>query len=90
MADGFDSSRWMIGAMYKVPWSPRPHRLEEIRKRHCQLHGDFIGYELCLRKQRNSEVRPWGSVSCASPDQDIRLISDSDAALRSPDKPGEE
>lgn len=59
--DGFE-----IGAMYRVPWSPNPHRLEEIRPQHCQLHGEHIGWTLLLRKRRNSETRPWGSCSAAS------------------------
>lgn len=52
-----------IGRMFHVPWSPNPHRLEWIRPRHCQLHGEFIGYEAGLRKKRNSEKRPWGSIA---------------------------
>lgn len=55
--DGFKVGQW-----FSVPWSPNPHRLEEIRPQHCQLHGDFIGYQLALRKRRNSEVRLWGSL----------------------------
>jgi hypothetical protein len=70
----FDHSALTIGGMYRVPWSPNPHRLEEIRKRHCQLHGEFIGWSLCLRKRRNSETRPWGSVSVASASPEIILI----------------
>lgn len=67
-----DQERWVIGQMYRVPWSPNPHRLEGVRQQHCQLHGEPIGWTLELRKRRNSEVRPWGSISCASPEQDIR------------------
>lgn len=62
---------FVVGAFYRVPWSPNPHRLEEIRPQHCQLHGEYIGEQLYLRKRRNSEVRPWGSVSVASPKQEI-------------------
>lgn len=53
----------IIGEMYSVPWSPNPHRLEEIRPRHCQLHGEYIGEEAVFRKRRNSETRPWGGRS---------------------------
>ena len=52
-----------IGQLFTVPWSPNPHRLEFIRPRHCQLHGEFIGMEAGLRKRRESETRPWGSIS---------------------------
>ncbi len=56
-----------IGKMFHVPWSPNLHRLEFIRRKHCQLHGEFIGMECGFRKRRNSEVRPWGNISIADP-----------------------
>lgn len=62
-----ETARFVIGEMYRVPWSPNPHKLEAIKPQHCQLHGDFIGYHLHLRKKRNSTVRPWGCVSVANP-----------------------
>ena len=57
-----------IGELFTVPWSPNPHRLEFVRRQHCQLHGEFIGMEVGLRKRRNSESRPWGSISVTSAD----------------------
>lgn len=57
-----------IGKMFHVPWSPNPHRLEEIRPRYYQLHGEFIWFEACLRKKRNSKTRPWGSISATRAD----------------------
>lgn len=57
-----------IGKMYRVPWSPNPHQLQEIHPRHCSLHGDFLWMEAGLRKARNSTVRPWGSLSMVKAD----------------------
>jgi len=57
-----------IGAMFHVPWSPNLHRLEFVRRKHCQLHGEYIGMEAGLRKRRNSEARPWGSISVVDAD----------------------
>ena len=57
-----------VGKMYRVPWSPNPHKLEFVRTRHCQMHGEFIGMEIGLRKRRNSETRPWGSVAVVAID----------------------
>lgn len=57
-----------IGELFTVPWSPNPHRLEFVRPRNCQLHGVVIGMEAGLRKRRNSETRPWGSISVVSAD----------------------
>ncbi|MGI4744927.1 MAG: hypothetical protein ACRYGI_11530 [Janthinobacterium lividum] len=57
-----------IGAMYRVPWSPNPHRLEAINPQYCQLHGEHIGWTLQLRKRRMSERQPWGSISNAAAD----------------------
>ena len=57
-----------IGRMFLVPWSPNPHRLEWIRPRYCQLHGEYIGQEAGFRKRRNSETRPWGSISVVAVD----------------------
>jgi hypothetical protein len=51
-----------IGKLYRVPWSPNPHRLEELRPRHCQMHGEYLWVEAVFRKRRNSEIRPWGSL----------------------------
>lgn len=67
---------YRVGDWFTVPWSPNPHRLEVIRPQHCQLHGDFIGYQIGLRKRRNSEVRQWGcSLSMVSiDDQRIRKM----------------
>ena len=62
-------TKLVIGAMYRVPWSANPHRLEFIRPRHCQLHGEYIGDEAGFRKKRNSTVRPWGCVNVVSVDQ---------------------
>lgn len=49
-----------VGKMFSVPWSPNPHRLEWVRPKHCQMHGEFIGMEAGYIKRRNSEARPWG------------------------------
>ena len=66
-------AQFKIGAMYRVPWSPNPHRLERIEKQHCQLHGEHIGWRLGLRKRRNSEKRQWGcALHMASADMDIQ------------------
>lgn len=80
----FDPSQWKIGAMYHVPWSPNPHRLEAIKPQHCQLHGEFIGYQLYLRKRRNSMVRPWGSTSVVAPSGEIILIKPATSTPRRP------
>lgn len=50
-----------IGKMFRVPWSPNPHKLVEMRPKHCSLHGNFIGMEAGFLKRRNSEIRPWGN-----------------------------
>jgi hypothetical protein len=64
-----------VGQMFHVPWSPNPHRLEAVRLKHCQLHGEFIGLEACFRKKRNSTVRPWGSLYIISADNpEVRRI----------------
>lgn len=51
-----------IGKMYRVPWSPNPHKLVRVQPRHCSLHGEFIGMEALFLKKRNSDIRPWGSA----------------------------
>lgn len=53
----------VIGDMYYVPWSPNPHRLDFIRPRYCQMHGELLGLEAGFIKKRNSQTRPWGSTS---------------------------
>jgi len=62
-----DLTRFKIGAMYRVPWSPNPHRLEAIKPQYCQMHGELIGTNLHFRKRRNSETRPWGSIAVSNP-----------------------
>lgn len=59
-----NKSKWKIGKLYSVPWSPNPHKLVSIEAAHCQMHGDFIGYEVGFIKKRNSEKRPWGYIAC--------------------------
>lgn len=63
-----------IGGMFTVPWSPNPHRLEFIRDKHCQLHGEYIGLEYGFRKRRNSEARPWGSIGVTTDLSAVRVI----------------
>lgn len=66
------NSVYKLGQMYRVPWSPNPHRLEAIEPHYCQLHGEFIGHDLHLIKRRNSEKKPWGScIYIARPSEEI-------------------
>lgn len=51
---------WVIGALYRLAWSEAIYRLEEIKPKHCQLHGEYLGVQLVLRRKRNSTSRPWG------------------------------
>jgi hypothetical protein len=73
-SEGMNMARFKIGALYRVPWSPNPHRLEAIKPQHCSLHGEYIGMQLHLRKRRNSETRPWGSLCVASPIDTIQPL----------------
>lgn len=55
-----------IGKTYKVTVGkdvmPTLWRLEEIVPLHCSLHGERYGTGYVMRKRRNSEKRPWGTL----------------------------
>jgi len=56
-----------IGKLYRVTSGgktlPNLYRYEGDRPLHCQLHGERYGTGWVMRKRRNSDVKPWGSVS---------------------------
>jgi len=55
----------IVGEMYVVPWSTLPHKFEGYERRHCQMHGDFVGWNALFRKRPNGSL----SVADSNPSQ---------------------